>query len=76
MTEDTQNEETPELLISFVGTRKKGKGRQLAYQVNEDVFFVDVDTKAFLAGERIVKKAQAAVELREQAIKQGLIEVG
>lgn len=75
MTDETTTEEVPELVISFVGTRKKGKGRQLAYQVNEDVFFVDVDSKSFLAGERIVRKAQAAVELREQAIKQGLIEV-
>lgn len=74
MTDETNNEEAPELLVSFLGTRQKGKGRQLAYQVNDNVIFVDVDTKAYLAGERIVKKAAEAIELHAKAVTQGLVE--
>jgi hypothetical protein len=72
MTDETTTE-APELMVSFIGTRKKGEGRQLAYQVNDSVFFVDVDTKAYLAGERIVRKAAEAVELHAKAVTQGLI---
>lgn len=67
-------DEDKTLNVSFIGTRKTDDKQQLAYQVNDQLLFVDVDSRTFLAGERIVKAAGKALAMHASAIKQGLIE--
>lgn len=73
MTDETTTEDT--LNVSFIGVRTSGNKRQLAYQVDGELLFVPVDTKTYLAGERVVKAAAGAIDMYGKAVKQGLIEV-